>query len=157
MSPIIETIDVNRPAADVYSYATDPTRFSEWQQGVVSGQMEHGDPAGAHHCSTVRRIGFTEQRTTSELVHADPPKRWSVRGVDGPIRARVDVTVEPTADSASRVTIAVGFDGHGIGIGIGIGIGRLLAPLVVQRQALKEMPVNMRNLKAQLEATPVPS
>ncbi len=103
MSPIIETIDVNRPAADVYSYATDPTRFSEWQQGVVSGQMEHGDPAGAHHCITVRRIGFTEQRTTSELVHADPPKRWSVRGVDGPIRARVDVTENPppTAPHAS--------------------------------------------------------
>jgi hypothetical protein len=46
-----------------------------------------------------------------------------VRGNDGPVRATVDVTVEPLTETSSRLTIAVDFDWH--------GIGRLLAPLIV--------------------------
>lgn len=28
--------EIARPAAEVFGYATDPTKFPEWQQGVVS-------------------------------------------------------------------------------------------------------------------------
>ena len=39
------TVQVNRPAAEVFAYATDPTKFQEWQQGVVSGKLEsNGTP-----------------------------------------------------------------------------------------------------------------
>ena len=149
MPPIVESVDVQRRAADVYAYVTDPTRFSEWQQGVVTGRLESDEATRSRRCVTVRRVGFSEQTSTSELVHADPPRTWSVRGVDGPIRARVDVAVEPIADAVSRVTISVDFDGH--------GIGRLLVPLVVRRQARREMPVNMVQLKSRLESATVPS
>ena len=72
-----------------------------------------------------------------------PPSRWAVRGVDGPIRALVDVTVEPLSESArSRVTIEVDFEGH--------GIGKLLVPLVVRRQAANEMPKNLQTLKERI-------
>ena len=67
-----------------------------------------------------------------------------MRGIDGPIRATVDLTVEPLADSSSRLTIAVDFDGH--------GIGKLLVPLIVRRQAHKEMPANVAALKRRVEA-----
>ena len=50
-----------------------------------------------------------------ELTHIDPPRAWGVRGTDGPIRATVDVTVEPLNETRSRLTISVDFDGHGIG------------------------------------------
>ena len=67
-----------------------------------------------------------------------------MRGIDGPIRATVDVTVEPLTETSSRLTIAVGFDGH--------GIGKLLVPLIVRRQAQKEMPANVEALKRRVEA-----
>ena len=67
-----------------------------------------------------------------------------MRGIDGPIRATVDVTVEPLTDTSSRLTIAVDFDGR--------GIGRLLVPLIVRRQAHKEMPANIEALKRRVEA-----
>jgi hypothetical protein len=35
MAPIASTIDVARPPAHVFSYVTDPSRFHEWQKGVV--------------------------------------------------------------------------------------------------------------------------
>ena len=89
------SIEVERPAAEVFSYATDPSRFHEWQQGVVSGSMESkGAPAVGDHCRTTRRIGGAERPATSELVRLDPPRAWAVRGIDGPIRAQVDVSVE---------------------------------------------------------------
>jgi hypothetical protein len=56
----------------------------------------------------------------------------------------VDLTVEPLTDSTSRLTIAVGFEGH--------GIGKILLPLLVRRQAQKEMPANLATLKRRIEA-----
>jgi hypothetical protein len=43
------------------------------------------------------------------------PRTWGIRGIDGPIRATVDVTVEPLAETRSRLNIAVEFEGHGVG------------------------------------------
>jgi carbon monoxide dehydrogenase subunit G len=144
MAPIVAAAEVNRQAEDVFAYVTDPTHFSEWQSGLVNGRMD-GDNHGAigAKCITVRRIGGAERASTSELVHVDPPRSWSVRGVDGPIRAAVDVTVEPLGASTARVEVAVDFTGH--------GIGKLLVPLVVRREARKEMPGNIARLKERLE------
>ena len=58
------------------------------------------------------------------------------------------MTVEPLADTRSRLTIAVNFEGH--------GIGKLLVPLVVRRQARAEMPGNIAKLKERVEASPRP-
>jgi hypothetical protein len=146
MPPIVAAADVDRPAADVFAYATDPTRFPEWQAGVVSGRLVGdggGEVVGAR-CITVRCIGGAERPSTSELVRLEPPRAWAVRGLDGPIRAAVDVTVEPLGAERSRVAIAVDFTGH--------GIGKLLVPLVVRREARKEMPANVARLKERLEA-----
>jgi uncharacterized protein YndB with AHSA1/START domain len=151
MSPIVTSAEIDRPATEVFAYATDPARFSEWQKGVVDGHMDGpGDstqaPAVGAKCVTTRRIGGANRPSTSELVHIDPPRTWGVRGIDGPIRAAVDVAVEPVTGSRSRLTISVDFTGH--------GIGKLLVPLMVRPEARKEMPANMAALKQRMEAKP---
>jgi uncharacterized protein YndB with AHSA1/START domain len=149
MSAIVASTEVERPAAEVFAYATDPARFSEWQKGVVDGHMDGPAdgtqaPAVGGKCVTTRRIGGASRPSTSELVQIDPPKTWSVRGIDGPIRAAVDVVVEPVTDARSRLTISVDFTGH--------GIGKILVPLMVRPEARKEMPANMAALKRRMEA-----
>ena len=57
--------------------------------------------------------------------------------------ATVDVLVEPVTDSRSRLTISVDFTGH--------GIGKILVPLLVRREARKEMPENIAALKRLIE------
>jgi hypothetical protein len=104
-----------------------------------------GSSAVGSKCVTTRRIGGANRPSTAELVHIDPPRTWGVRGIDGPIRAAVDVLVEPLASSRSRLTISVDFTGH--------GIGKILVPLVVRREARKEMPDNIAALKRRLEAS----
>src|ERR1700761_9390293 len=100
MAPIVASAEIDRPAAEVFAYATDPARFSEWQKGVVDGHMDgpadgNQTPVAGAKCVTTRRIGGANRPSTSELVHTDPPRTWGVRGINGPIRAAVDVLVEP--------------------------------------------------------------
>jgi hypothetical protein len=146
MPPIVTSAEIGRPAAEVFAYATDPTRFKKWQKGVVDGHMDgaaDGTPALGAKCVTTRRIGGASRPSTSELVQIDPPRAWGVRGTDGPIRAAVDVLVQPVTDSRSRLTISVDFTGH--------GIGKILVPLMVRREARKEMPDNIAALKRLIE------
>ena len=96
MPPIVTRAEIERPAAEVFAYATDPTRFSEWQKGMVDGHMDGPGndtqtPAVGAKCVTTRRIGGANRPVHAELVHIDPPRTWGVRGIDGPIRADVEV------------------------------------------------------------------
>ncbi len=150
MPAIVTSAEIERPAAEVFAYATDPTRFREWQKGVVDGHMDGPaddtrSPAVGARCVTTRRIGGASRPATAELVHIDPPRTWGVRGIDGPIRATVDVRVEPVTDSRARLTISVDFTGY--------GIGKILVPLMVRREARKEMPDNMAALKRLIETS----
>ena len=150
MPPIVTSAEIGRPAAEVFAYATDPARFSEWQKGVLDGHMDSPGngtqaPAVGAKCVTTRRIGGANRPSTSELVHIDPPKTWVVRGIDGPVRAAVEVRVEPVTGSRSRLTISVDFTGH--------GIGKILVPLMVRPEARNEMPGNMAALKQKMEAS----
>ena len=81
MAPASASTVVDRPAAEVFAYATDPAHFPEWQQGVIDG---HLDPPGPAHvgtkCVTTRRIGGADRTVTSELTHIDAPRAWGVRG-----------------------------------------------------------------------------
>ncbi|MGH3908745.1 MAG: SRPBCC family protein [Pseudonocardiaceae bacterium] len=111
MAPITTTTttEVDRAPAEVFDYVTDPTRFVEWQRNVVAGHMDTDGPTTVGTtCLTTRRIGFAERAVTAEVTHIDPPRTWGVHGIDGPIRAIVDVTVDPLDDGRrSRLTIEV--------------------------------------------------
>ena len=151
MAPIVSTIDVARSQEEVFSYVTDPTTFPEWQAGVVRGSIEDGRTTSlGSKCMMTRRIGGRERESASELTKLDPPNSWEVHGIDGPIRAIVNVTVEQLdGDAHSRVRIELDFEGH--------GMGKLLVPLVVRRQARTEMPANCARLKQRLEARVSPA
>lgn len=144
MPPVTVSTDIDRPASEVFAYATDPSRFHEWQQGVVSGEHTPARPDGTpERCLTVRRIGFADRPNTSDVVQSDPPRTWRIRGIDGPIRAEVGVDVQDLGADRSRLTISVDFTGH--------GIGKVLVPLAVLPQARKEMPANIAALRERLQ------
>lgn len=146
MAPIVESVEISRRPQDVFSYVTDPTHLSEWQESVVSVRREGDAPrAVGSRVVVTRRVGRRERAMTAELTELNPPSSWAVRGVDGPVRGMVKGKIEPLGDGErSRVTIALEFEGHGIGM--------LLVPLVVRPQAGKEMPKNLQNLKERLES-----
>ena len=145
MAPIVSTIEIARPPGEVFAYVVDPSRLAEWQDSVVSSQTEGGGPpAVGSKAVTTRQVGRGQRKMTMEMTKVEPPRSWAARGIDGPVRGIVDGTVEPLDDGTrSRVTIALDFEGH--------GLGKLLVPLVVRRQAQRELPRNVQNLKERLE------
>ena len=144
MTLVAADVAISRPPAEVFSYVTDPARFGEWQSGVVSGHIE-GDPPPRvrSRCVMTRRIGGSNRTSTSEITELVPPRTWAIRGLDGPVRADVKVSVDPVNDGqGSHVAIQLDFHGH--------GMGRMLMPMVM-RQAREEVPRSCQKLKARLE------
>jgi len=138
MREVSTTIEIARAPAEVYAYATDPRHFAEWQRDVVAVQMR-----GEQEFATVRRFAGARRTITQQITRAEPPHAWAARGTDGPIRPHATVTVEPIHHGAgSRVTFALGFEGHGIGVA--------LLPLV-REQARKLAPRSYENLRRLLE------
>lgn len=146
MAPLTHSVEINRSPDDVFAYVTDPSCFPEWQDAVVAARRLDSEPLKAgSRIELTRRIGKREQTMTSELTEYSPPKSYSFRVLDGPVRAIGTGRFEPLGDGdRTRFTFDLDFEGH--------GIGKLLVPLVVRRQAAKELPESHANLKKQLES-----
>jgi len=146
MAAIVGSIEISRRPEDVFSYAADPSHFPQWQGSVVSARPEGNTPLAVGSRTLVtRRVGPRELPTTEEITELNPPRSWVVRGVGGlPVTAIAKGTIAPLdGGERSRVTIALEFEGH--------GIGRLLVPLIVRRQARRQLPGTMQQLKEMLE------
>lgn len=145
MAPIVVSVEISRPPADVFAYVTDPSHLPLWQESVVRVDSDDAPTHVGTRAVVVRRVGRREMESVAEVAEMQPPTRWGVRGVDGSVRGDVTGTIEPLENGTrSRVTLALELKGH--------GIGKLLVPLFVQRQAEKEMPRNAQNLKELLES-----
>lgn len=147
MSPIRSEVEIARPSEEVFGYATDPARFSEWQHDVVGARVTRGaaGEVGARF-STDRRVGPGRRSITQEITEREEPIRWAARGVDGPVRPHVTLTIEPLEDdSRSRVTAELDFEGR--------GIGRLVVPLLVRPLAARRAPRSYQRLRQQLDGT----
>ncbi|GGX22038.1 hypothetical protein GCM10010383_60360 [Streptomyces lomondensis] len=147
MTSIRQSIDVDRAPADVYDYVMDAQHMPEWQLSAVSAErLDEGPVHVGSRVRVTRHIGRRTMPMTMEVTEYEPPYTWGLRGVDGPVRARVHGEVEPFDEGRrSHVTIDIDFEGH--------GMGKVLVPLVVRPQVRKELPRNEQLLKDRLEHT----
>ncbi|MER7176862.1 SRPBCC family protein [Streptomyces mesophilus] len=140
MGASVDTIEIDRPAEEVFAYATDPATFPEWQGDVVRVSLDSREVGSRY--TTVRKIGGSERSMTQEITDNEPPRFWAARGVDGPIRPNATVAVEPLGAGRCRVTFGLDFDGR--------GVAAPLAPMV-RRMAAKGAPKSHQRLKELLE------
>lgn len=80
MSPIVSTIEIARPPEEVYSYATDPSRFAEWQRDVITVRIDGSPLTVGTRYSTIRRLGGTERTMIQEITEVVPHRSWAARG-----------------------------------------------------------------------------
>ena len=81
---------------------------------------------------------------TAEYTEYDSPRSYAFRVLDGPVRALGKGSFESLGEGErTRFTFEIDFEGH--------GIGKLLVPLVVRRQAHKELAQSHEDLKRTLE------
>jgi hypothetical protein len=125
---------------------TDFAQFGRWQGSVVSVRRDDESPPQAGSGAVVtRQVGPRQVRATEKITELTPPRTWEVRSFGGPpVTAIAKGRIDPLdGGTRSRVTITLEFEGH--------GIGKLLIPLVIRRQARKQLPQNTARLKEVLE------
>lgn len=146
---IKHSIEINRPAADVFGYLDQLERHGEWQGSIVSAKVETDGPTRVGTRVVERRsVPGGERDIPYEITDYDPPRRVSFRGTAGPVRPVGTVTVDAVGDASSRVTVELDLEGH--------GLGKLFA-FFARRQAAKEVPQDQQKLKQVLESTAAPA
>ena len=146
MEPITIEIDIDRPPAEVYAYTTDPTHFPEWQKDVAAVRVVSGAPGGdSSTFDTIRHFAGANQTMTQEVTEANPPMRWSSRGINGAVKANGTLSFRPLdGGRRSHVTFSITFE-SGL-------LGKAIMPLVV-RQTKQGAPKSFQRLKEILEST----
>jgi uncharacterized membrane protein len=142
---IHESIEIGRPLQEVFDYACDANRFTEWQTNLVEVKTETEGPVrvGSRMRQT-RRVGRGTRAFTVEVTDGDLPRWHSFKGIDGPVRPRGKITLEALdGGQRTRYSVELDFEGHGFGL--------LLTPLV-RRNASKSVPEDLRRLKQKLES-----
>jgi uncharacterized membrane protein len=144
MAPIVDSIEINRTPEDVFAYYEDLAKHGEWQQQIVSVHVDTDGPTRVGSRATdKRRLPGGTREVSYEITEHDAPHKSSFRGVNGPIRPRGTVTVEPL-DGGARSKLTLDFELEGKGLGV------LLAPLA-RANARKEIPKSHGRLKELLE------
>ncbi len=145
MAAIEQSVEIARPPEDVFAYIDQLARHGEWQDGLVSVEVE-GD--GPTHVGTrareVRRMGGREQAGEWEVTGHDPPRSYAFRGIGGPLRPVGSGRLEPL-DGGTRTRLVFSLDFEAS------GIGHLLRPLA-RSQARRTIPKNQAKLKEILES-----
>ncbi len=143
---IRSSIDINRSPNDVFAYVEELDRHGEWQDAIMTARKEPPGPTrlGTHNFEA-RRMPGGPREIESEIVEYDPPRRIAARGVNGPVRATVVITIEPLdGGTRSRVTLELSVAGR--------GIGKLFA-LLARRSARQQVPRDQLRLKGILEGS----
>jgi uncharacterized membrane protein len=144
MAPIVDSIEINRRPEDVFAYYEDLVKHGEWQEQIVSVHLDTDGPTRVGSRATdKRRLPGGTREVSYEITEHDAPHKSSFRGVNGPIRPRGTVTVEPL-DGGARSKLTLDFELEGKGLGV------LLAPLA-RANARKEIPKSHQRLKELLE------
>ena len=141
---IKDSIEINRPAEEVFAYLDELDRHAEWQTSLVSAKIETDGPTRVGTRVLERRnVPGGLRDIPYEVTEYEPPHKSAFRGTAGPVRPVGTVTVDPVSESSSRVSVQLDLEGH--------GIGKLFA-VFARRQAAKQVPEDQERLKQVLES-----
>lgn len=79
-------VDGDRPVDEVFAYLSDPDRLHEWQ-GTTDVRVLTDGPVGVGtRIRETREILGRKLTQTVEVTDHDPPRRFSLRVVEGPVK-----------------------------------------------------------------------
>jgi uncharacterized membrane protein len=146
MPEIEESIEIARPCAEVFDYATDVDNITLYQSNVVEYVQETPGERdkGARDKGTVRvagkRINFTQ-----EVSEFDPPHRAVMRSLEAPMTWELEMRFEELGPSRTKVTI------HQVTEEMGGFFGKLGDAMAVKLYE-RDVRSNLENLKLLMES-----
>lgn len=139
---------IARPIDDVWAFVADPARMNRWVSGVDEPPLVEA----AEVCVGTRfrmkyRYGGRTHDVLAEVVASDPPKKQTVKWVEGPFPFEGTVELQPDSDGTIVVrTVSAGADSRATAAMFAIA-GPLLR-MLMRRQIRQDLG----RLKAALES-----
>ena len=134
------TIDVARPAEEVFAHLVDLDSLPEWQSSAVESRADEPLAEGVRIFECRRALG---REVHSELVvtEFEPPRQLTLKTLKGPVKFTVDHRLAE-ADGGTRLTV--------VAEGKAGGLMRIGGP-VLARTVETEMRRDFERLKELLE------
>lgn len=130
MPTIEENAFIDRPPQEVFDYVAEPANLPVWDSSIVHAErLDNGPMAVGSRMKGTSKILGRRFDWTTEVVEFEPPRRSSMRSVDGDLIFTVTFTTEPEG-SGTRITQRVDADS-----GLGGVFGKIADPLVQKAQA----------------------
>lgn len=137
----VNTVDVGRPAEEVFAYLADFENVPEWNYAIESTTKLSGGPVGVGTAYRQVRTIPSRSEERFEVTAFEPDRRLAIKGTLGPFASELDYRIEPTA-TGTRVTNEVDLKPKGI---LGV-VGRLASSRIKDAVAR-----NLGELKRLLE------
>jgi uncharacterized membrane protein len=143
MTDITSSIEIDRPADEVFAFLADMANNPSWQKGQQRCAWTSPPPlaVGSTYDQEARFLGRTIT-SSFEVTELEPGRRIRIETVGGPMAIDVTRTAEPLTEKRSRVTARVR--------GSAPGPLRLLGPLL-DRIVRRNVDADYRRLKSLLE------
>ena len=138
-----ESVEIDRPLEEVFSYVANPENLPEWSNLVLEvrkdaeGQLQEGD-----RFSVVAKFLGRRFETPFEVSAHEPPRRHSDGSMGGPFEQEYIYTFEETAGGKTRLTHVVEAEPG--------GFFRLVGPLL-ERAGSRQFRADLQILKDLLE------
>lgn len=141
MINVEHTLVIERPAAEIFAYTTDPTKLPDWQSTALEASMDGPMRVGARG-SEIRKFLGRRMETQVEVTGYEQDRRFALKAVTGPVPFTFEQTLDP-AEGGTRV--------HATVQGEPGGFFKLAEPLV-ERAVRRQLQTDYEQLKDILEA-----
>jgi carbon monoxide dehydrogenase subunit G len=135
-----QTVEIARPAADVFAFLTDVERLPEWQSTVSEVSVE-GPLAEGTRIHDVREFMGRRAASTLEVSQLENPHAFALRVVEGPVRYEIDHELEEH-EGRTRVTVRARAEVPGL-------LGLAARPLL--KGAERQLRADLERLRSVLE------
>jgi uncharacterized membrane protein len=139
-----ESVEIDRPVEEVFSYAADPEHFPEWSGIILEAHKEKPGPiAQGDRFTTVSKFLGRRFETPFEVTAHEHNRRHSHRSTGGPLVQEYTSTFEETAGGGTRMTQLVEGEPGGF---------FRLAGALLERAGRRQFRADLETLKDLLEA-----
>jgi carbon monoxide dehydrogenase subunit G len=97
-------IVIDRPAADVFAFVSEPRNLPAWQHSVVEVSRDDGPVEVGTRFAEVRHFLGKRFASTVEVIELEPHRSFAVRIVDGSVPATIYHLLE-TLGEKTRLTV----------------------------------------------------
>ena len=148
MIGVEESVRINRPVEEVFSFTSKAENFPKWAATVVEVHRE-GAPKGGGSVREGERFTLVQQalgrrfEAPFEVIAYEPDRRYAHRGTEGhPVSVTMIFTYEPLSSDGTRFTPRIEAEPG--------GFFGLVGP-VLERVIRRQMRSNLERLKELLE------